>query len=148
MAKIIKNHEDLDRFLEDYHYMPQDYELIDIPTRFEFDEDVPASSFMHDVWVRFKSNKGAIIGGAIILLFLVISIVAPMCSSYSFDAVDTAQQSMAPRVPGLTWMGWFNGEGGIRTCGLPPLQRVACPCRNALPTAARPIKRTIRRAAP
>ncbi len=49
------------------------------------------------------------------MLFLVISIVAPMCSSYSFDAVDTAQQSMAPRVPGLTWMGWFNGEGGIRT---------------------------------
>lgn len=34
MAKIIKNQEDLDRFLEDYHYMPQDYELIDIPTRF------------------------------------------------------------------------------------------------------------------
>ena len=69
MAKIIKNQEDLDRFLEDYHYMPQDYELIDIPTRFEFDEDVPASSFMHDVWVRFKSNKGAIIGGAIICCF-------------------------------------------------------------------------------
>ncbi len=114
MAKLIKNQKDLDEFLQDYHYMPQDYELIDIPTRFEFDEDVPASSFLHDVWTQFKSNKGAIVGGIIILIFIVISFVAPMTSHYSFDAVDTAQQSMAPRIPGLTWMSWFNGEGGIR----------------------------------
>ena len=115
MAKVVKTKEDLDNLLEDYHFMPQDYELIDIPTRFEFDEDIPASSFMHDVWVRFRSNKGAIIGGCVIVFFIIVSIIAPMCSQYSFDAVDTAQQSMAPRIPGLTWMSWFNGEGGIRT---------------------------------
>ena len=115
MAKVVKTKEDLDNLLEDYHFMPQDYELIDIPTRFEFDEDIPASSFMHDVWIRFRSNKGAIIGGCVIVFFIIVSIIAPMCSQYSFDAVDTAQQSMAPRIPGLTWMSWFNGEGGIRT---------------------------------
>ena len=37
MAKIVRTQKDLDEFLESYHVMPQDYELIDIPTRFDHD---------------------------------------------------------------------------------------------------------------
>lgn len=114
MAKTVSTQEELDQFLEGYRILDQDYELIDIPTRLDQEEAMPASSFMHDVWVRFKSNKGAMIGGIIILIFLVISILAPLLSHYTFDGVNTAEQSMAPRVPGLTWISWFNGEGGIR----------------------------------
>lgn len=114
MAKIVSNQKELDEFLEGYRILDQDYELIDIPTRLDQEEAMPASSFMHDVWVRFKSNKGAIIGGVIILIFIVISILAPMLSHYTFDGVNTAEQSMSPRIPGLTWLGWFNGEGGIK----------------------------------
>lgn len=114
MAKTVSNQEELDQFLEGYRILDQDYELIDIPTRLDQEQAMPASSFMHDVWVRFKSNKGAMIGGIIVLIFLVISILAPMLSHYTFDGVNTAEQSMAPRIPGLTWISWFNGEGGIR----------------------------------
>lgn len=114
MAKTVSTQEELDQFLEGYRILDQDYELIDIPTRLDQEEAMPASSFMHDVWVRFKSNKGAMIGGIIILIFLVISILAPLLSHYTFDGVNTAEQSMAPRIPGLTWISWFNGEGGIR----------------------------------
>lgn len=113
MEKYVSNQKELDELLKDYRILDQDYELIDIPTRFDQEEAMPASSFMHDVWVRFKSNKGAIVGGVIILLFIVISIFAPMLSKYTFDGVNTAEQSMAPRIPFLTWIGWFNGQGGI-----------------------------------
>ncbi len=109
----IENQKQLDEFLQGYRVLDQDYELIDIPTRFDQEEVMPASSFMRDVWVRFRSNKGAIIGGSIILIFLVLSIIVPMLSSYAYDAVNTAEQSMAPRIPGLTWIPWFSGQGGI-----------------------------------
>jgi oligopeptide transport system permease protein len=69
---------------------------------------------MHDVWVRFKSNRGAVIGGTIIIIFIILSFVCPALSQYTFDGVDTAQQSMAPRIPGLTWIPWFNGSYGIK----------------------------------
>lgn len=115
MAKIVSNQQELDEFLKGYRILDQDYELIDIPTRLDQEQAMPASSFMKDVWNRFKSNKGAMIGGIIILIFLLIAIVAPLLSHYTFDGVNTAEQSMAPRIPGLTWMSWFNGEGGIRT---------------------------------
>lgn len=114
MSKIVSNQKELDEFLQGYRIMDQDYELIDIPTRFDQEEAMPAKSFMHDVWVRFKGNKGAIIGGVIILIFIFLAFLCPALSHYTFDGVNTAEQSMAPRVPGLTWLGWFNGEGGIR----------------------------------
>jgi oligopeptide transport system permease protein len=115
MAQIVRNEQELDEFLQGYRILDQDYELIDIPTRFDQEEAMPTSSFMHDVWVRFRSNKGAIIGGCVIIFFLIMSFVAPALSQYTFDGVNTAEQSMAPRIPGLTWLSWFNGEGGIRT---------------------------------
>lgn len=114
MAKEITSQKDLDEFLEGYHILDQDYELIDIPTRLDHEAVTPGTTFMHDVLTRFKSNKGALIGAAIILIFIILSIVCPMLSHYKFDAVNTAEQSMAPRVPGLEWIGWFNGQGGIR----------------------------------
>ena len=114
MSVVVKTKEDLDEYLKDYTVAEDDFTLIESTSRFEHDEVLPASSFMKDVWKRFKSNRGALIGGAIILLFIVVSFLAPMLSQYAFDAVDTAQQSMAPKVPGLTWLPFFNGEGGIR----------------------------------
>ncbi len=114
MPAEISNQKQLDEFLEGYHILDQDYELIDIPTRLDTEKAVPGSSFMHDVWVRFKSNKGALIGGTIILIFLVLSFLCPAISNYTYNAVNTAEQSMSPRVPGLEWLSWFNGQSGIR----------------------------------
>ncbi len=114
MPKVVSSQKQLDEFLEGYHILDQDYELIDIPTRLEKEAAIPGTTFMHDVWVRFKSNKGALIGGVIILIFILLAFICPMLSHYTFDGVNTAEQSMAPRIPGLEWLGWFNGQGGIR----------------------------------
>lgn len=114
MAKEITDQKQLDDFLEGYHILDQDYELIDIPTRLDQESAGPGSTFLRDVWTRFKSNKGALIGGSIIVLFIILAFVCPALSHYKFDAVNTAEQSMAPRIPGLEWLGWFNGQGGIR----------------------------------
>lgn len=114
MAREVSNQKELDQFLEGYHVLDQDYELIDIPARLDQDALMPGTSFMKDVWNRFKTNKGAIIGGITILVLIALAFICPMLSSYSFDAVKTAEQSMAPRIPGLEWIPWFSGKGGIR----------------------------------
>ena len=113
MSYLVKNQADLDQYLENYHVLDQDYELIDIPERLETEKAQPASSFMKDVWTRFIANKGAIIGAVIILLFIVLSLVVPMVSKFDPNAVSTAQQSMGPRVPLLESIGLFNGKTGI-----------------------------------
>ncbi len=114
MAKVIRTKEDLDNYLKDFDYTEDDFTLVNDLEELQHDEIKETSSFLKDVWTRFKSNKGALIGGSIILLFIIVSFLAPALSSYTFDAVDTAQQSMAPRIPGLSWIPFFNGTGGVR----------------------------------
>lgn len=112
MSFLVKNQADLDQYLENYHILDQDYELIDIPERLEQEKAQPASSFMKNVWTRFIANKGAMIGG-IIIIFIILSICVPLMSSWNGYAVATSQQSMAPRVPILESIGIFTGKNRI-----------------------------------
>ena len=114
MAKVIRTQEDFDNYLKNFDYTDEDFTLVENLEELQTDDIKETSSFLKDVWTRFKSNKGALIGGSIILLFIIISFLAPALSSYTFDAVDTAQQSMSPRIPGLSWIPFFNGESGVR----------------------------------
>lgn len=114
MSFLVHNQKELDQYLENYHVLDQDYELIDFPERLDVEKAQPASSFMKDVWTRFVANKGAMIGAIIIILFIILSIFVPMLSKFDAYAVNTAEQSMAPRVPILENIGIFTGKNGIK----------------------------------
>ncbi|OYD07203.1 ABC transporter permease [Paludifilum halophilum] len=45
-------------------------------------------SFWQDVWFRFRSNKGALIGMLLILAIGVMAIVGPLMNSYSYSEQD------------------------------------------------------------
>ena len=58
------------------------------------DEHVP-DSFLREFWNHFKPNKGAVVGLALIIAFVIIAILAPMLAPYD----PTVLQDNALRLP-------------------------------------------------
>ncbi|MEE3487646.1 MAG: oligopeptide ABC transporter permease [Bulleidia sp.] len=78
------------------------------------DKAYKTTSYMADVWMHFKKNKGAVAGMIIIAVIIVLAIIGPMISGYTGEAIDLKQQSLPPRMPGLEKIGIFNGyEKGV-----------------------------------
>ncbi len=110
MSKYIESSKDL----QGYEFLPDDFELLEEGSRFEHDAITPTTSFLRDSMKRFRENRGAFIGCVVILFFLCIAIIAPMLSQYTYDAVDTMQQSMSPRIPLIEKLHILDGDSGIR----------------------------------
>ena len=72
------------------------------------------TSFMKDVWTNFSKNKGAVAGMIIISIIILLAIIGPMISGYTYDGINLQQQSLPPKMPGLEKIGIFNGyEHGV-----------------------------------
>ncbi len=99
--------------MDDIEFLEDDFEFVGDKQDINKDVVLPAKSFVKDVWTRFKANKGALIGAILILIIIIMAIVAPMLSQYTYNMQDTAQQSMSPRVPLLENLGILNGKSGI-----------------------------------
>lgn len=93
--------------------LENDFEFVGDNQDIHTDAVLPSKPFIKDVWDRFKQNKGALVGAFFIILIIIFAIFAPMFSGYAYDAVDTAQQNMGPRIPFLENIGICNGDGGI-----------------------------------
>ncbi len=100
--------------MDDYQFLEDDFEFVGDKQDINIDAVLPSKPFIKDVWDRFKSNKGALIGGILILIIIFMAFIGPLVVDYAFDAVETSQQSMAPRIPFLENIGILNGKGGIR----------------------------------
>lgn len=62
-----------------------------------------STAFWSDVWRRFRTSGPAMTGMAILVLFVVLSIFAPMLSSYSYDQVDLLSTYQSPNL--THWFG-------------------------------------------
>ena len=72
------------------------------------------TSFLKDVWTNFSKNKGAVIGMVIIAVIILMAIIGPMISGYTYYGQSLLQQGLPPRIPGLEKIGLFNGyENGV-----------------------------------
>ena len=100
--------------MENIEFLADDFEFVGDKQDINKDVVLPSKPFLKDVWDRFKSNKGALFGAIVIILICIMAAIGPSMVNYAFDAVDTAQQSMAPRIPLLENIGIFTGEGGIK----------------------------------
>lgn len=99
--------------MEEITFLDDDFEFVGDKQDINIDSAIPSQPFFKQVWKSFKSNKGALVGAILILVIIVFALVAPMFSSYASDVVDTAQQSMSPRIPGLESLGILDGTKGI-----------------------------------
>lgn len=94
-------------------FLEDDFEFVGDKQNINIDVVLPSRPFLQDVWMRFKSNKGALIGAICILFIMFMAIVGPFMTHYVFDAIETAEQSMGPRIPLLENLGIFDGGLGI-----------------------------------
>lgn len=101
--------------LEKIVFEPNDFEFIGDIEKINSEAVTPATSFLRDVWTRFKANKGSIIGGIIVLIIIICAIIFPMLSQYTYDGVDAPRQFLGPRIPFIENVGIFNGKSGVNT---------------------------------
>ncbi len=82
--------------MKNIEFLQDDFEFVGDKQDIYHDKALPISPFWKDFLKRLMKNKGACIGGIIILIIAGMAIIAPFFSPYEFDLVDTSIQSLAP----------------------------------------------------
>lgn len=65
-----------------------------------FDE---GTSLWKDAWARLKKNKAAVVGGALLIVLVIVSVLTPWIAPYAYDAQDFTVQNQGPSM--AHWMG-------------------------------------------
>jgi oligopeptide transport system permease protein len=67
-------------------------------------------SSLKEGFVRFRKNKGAVIGLIVIMIILLFALIAPLVSGTTYDHVEKSQLNLPPRVPVIEKLGIFDGK--------------------------------------
>ncbi len=71
-------------------------------------ETKPIGYFM-DAWMRFRKNKGSIVGTLIILAIVLYAIIVPFISNYDLTYSDGTYKKLKPKVEWLSFISMFDG---------------------------------------
>lgn len=71
-------------------------------------ETKPIGYFM-DAWMRFRKNKGSIVGALIIIAIVIYAVVVPFISNYDLTYSDGTYKKLKPKVEWLSFMETFDG---------------------------------------
>lgn len=76
----------------------------------------PSLTFWQDAWMRLKKNRGALFGLIVTIILILLSIIAPLLSSYKYSDQDLRHANLPPKVPGLEKIDWlpYNGFSSER----------------------------------
>ncbi|TFE31513.1 oligopeptide ABC transporter permease [Cohnella luojiensis] len=88
---------------------PGDFEFADNSERVQIDRNYTSQSYWKDAFIRFKSNKGAIVGLVIILIISFFAAFGPMMSEHTYKSINIKHKSLAPRIEGFENSFIFNG---------------------------------------
>ncbi len=100
---------------KDLTFLPGDFELLGGEPEARIDSGFSSDSYWKDVYRRFVSNKGAVVALFFIAVIVVLAIVGPGMSGYTYSQQNLAQKNFAPRVPALENLGVFNGNESLHT---------------------------------
>lgn len=73
-----------------------------------------SSTYLQDAWRRFKQNKMALAGLVFLLIMLVLAIVVPMISPYTYDGQDMSLQHAGPSMAHLMGTDKFGRDMLVR----------------------------------
>lgn len=82
--------------MEKIEFLQDDFEFVGNNQDAIKDVVAPALPGWKDAIIRFKKNKGAVIGVICILVILLLAIVAPMISAFGFDDINNSLASIKP----------------------------------------------------
>ncbi len=95
-------------------FLPDDFELKGAEDT-KLDMNFASQRFWKDAYLRFKKNKGAVFSIITIVLIILLAVIGPMVSQYTYQQQDIGKTNLAPRVPGLEALGIFDGSETLRT---------------------------------
>ena len=98
----------------DVLFQPGDFDLKGAQDT-KLDMNFASQRFWKDAYLRFCKNKGAVVSLFVIILIVLLAIVGPMVSKYTFQEQNIKETNMAPRVPLLEDLGIFNGNETLKT---------------------------------
>ena len=75
-----------------------------------------SKTYMQDAWARFKKNKLALIGLAFLVFMLLVCIIIPMVSPYTYDGQDVANRYAAPSMAHPFGTDDFGRDSLVRLC--------------------------------
>ena len=61
----------------------------------------PSLSYWHDVWLSLKKNKLALAGIFVIILYVILAIVGPYMTGYTFNLTDSSATDLTPNAQHL-----------------------------------------------
>lgn len=95
----------------DYSSLPENaFELQHNDIHAHVDKNFTSQNYWKDALVRFVRNKGAIIGLIMIVVIVFFAIAGPSMTPYTYESQKIAEQNLAPRIPGLEWLGFDGSE--------------------------------------
>lgn len=100
--------------VENFEWRDDDFQLCGL-SHIKADVNFQAQSFWRDARIRFMRNKGAVFALFCIAAIILLAILGPMMTGYTYSGQIIAQQNLAPRVPGLENLGIFNGDLTLKT---------------------------------
>lgn len=101
--------------LQDFTFLPDDFELIGGEPEAHIDSSFSSDSYWKDVRRRFFANKSAVISLIFIGIIVLFAVIGPGMNGYSYSAQNLAQKNFAPRIPLLESLGIFNGNESLHT---------------------------------
>lgn len=80
-------------------------------SNFKFDTkfDTKPESYWQGAFRRFCKNKGAVVGGIVIIVLVLFAIIGPFCTSYTVSYYDTVFSTMYPRNKLFENAGFWDG---------------------------------------
>ncbi len=87
--------------MDNFEFLEDDFAFVGENHESKKEIAPPVTPFFKDFMRRLGKNKGACIGGILIVIIILIAIIAPMVSSYDYAEMNTAIQSTSPNAQHL-----------------------------------------------
>ena len=95
-------------------FLPDDFELAG-NTGHHIDKAYASRPYWKDVLHVFLKNKGSVAALFVILLIILLAVIGPKISGYTYDAQVIQNQNLAPRMQATEKFGIFDGSETINT---------------------------------
>lgn len=100
---------------QNIEFLEKDFELVGEENLSQVDKVYASQSYWKDVLIRFKKNKGAIIGLIFIVLITFMAIIGVGLNEHTYASQTISHQNLAPRIPGIESIGIFDGSETMNT---------------------------------
>ncbi len=108
---ILQNEE----MIKDIEFLPGDFDPVPLDESRYIDDVYTGESFWKSLFTRLFRNKGSVVGLIFIFIIVIMAIIGPMMSPYTYEQQISGHESMAPRIPVVENLGIFDGSETLQT---------------------------------